>query len=137
VLALGAIVTAVFAILAFRKQSAEVTMLQDDRQREAGERRRAQAAQVFVAVGGLTPDVSDEIRIRNTSEQPIYDLAALWADDAELQRLPLLMPGDEYPFFAAIQDAAGSMPLVWLDFRDAGGLRWRTTSRGELTERPG
>jgi len=43
------------------------------------------------------------------------------------------MPGD-YAFAAGIQDAAGIMPPVWLDFRDAAGQRWRTTSRGELTE---
>jgi hypothetical protein len=143
VLALFAIVTAVFAFFAFRGQLHETRLLQkqvedqqDERAREAAERRRAQAAQVFITTGGLTPDTSDEIVIRNTSEQPIYDLAALRTDDAELQRLPFLMPGDEYPFFAAIQNAAGTMPLVWLDFRDAAGLHWRTTSRGELTERP-
>ena len=69
----GAIVTAVFAFLAFRKQSAEVGILQqqtadqagvlalqaldlqaslDERKREAQERRQVQAALVFVTQAG-------------------------------------------------------------------------------------
>ncbi len=101
--------------------------------REAEDRRKAQAAKVFVAVGGLTPDMADEVRIRNSSDQPIYDLVASWADGVELQLVPHLMPGDEYPFFAATPADAIVPPVVWLDFRDAAGLRWRTTSRGQLT----
>lgn len=144
VLAALAMVTALFAFFAFRGQSREVGLLrqqvkdqQDERTREAAGRRRAQAVQVFIAAGGPTPDLSDEIHIHNTSEQPVYDLTASRAGDTELQRLPFLMPGAEYQFFAEIQDATGIMPVVWLDFRDAAGVHWRTTSRGELTERPG
>ncbi len=133
VLALFAIVTAVFAFLAFRKQSKEVGLLVEQAAREAEDRRKAQAAKVFVAVGGLTPDMADEVRIRNSSDQPIYDLVASWADGAELQRVPHLMPRDEYPFFADAPADAVMPPVVWLDFRDAAGLRWRTTSRGQLT----
>jgi hypothetical protein len=133
VLALFAFVTAVFAFLAFRKQSKEVGLLQQQATREAGERRKAQAVQVFVAVGGLTPDMTDEVRLVNSSGQPIYDLAASWADGAELQRVPHLMPGDVYPFFTAAPADAAAPPVVWLDFRDAAGLRWRTTSQGQLT----
>ena len=47
ILALFAIVTAVFAFLAFLKQSREVGLLQEQAAREARERRRAQAAKVF------------------------------------------------------------------------------------------
>ena len=133
VLALFAIVTAVFAFLAFRKQSNEVGLLVEQADREAEDRRKAQAAKVFVAVGGLTPDMADEVRMRNSSDQPIYDLAASCADGAELQRVPHLMPGDEYLFFAAAPADAAVPPVAWLDFRDAAGLRWRTTSRGQLT----
>jgi Na+/glutamate symporter len=75
-LLIGAIVTSVFAIKAFRKQSEEVALLQaqvkdqqDDRAREAEERRRAQAAKIFVTA---SPGLSNiEIRMHNTSEQPI------------------------------------------------------------------
>jgi hypothetical protein len=48
VLAVGAIVTAVFAILAFRKQSTEVRILQEQAQRESEQRLRSQASRVFV-----------------------------------------------------------------------------------------
>jgi hypothetical protein len=133
VLALFAIVTAVFAFLAFGKQSQEVGLLAEQAAREAEDRRKAQAAKVFVAVGGLTPDMADEVRMHNSSDQPIYDLVASWADGAELQRVAHLMPGDEYPFFAGAPADAVVPPVVWLGFRDAAGLRWRTTSRGELT----
>lgn len=98
VLAAGAIITAIFAIMAFRTQSQEVGLLLKQAVREAEDRRRAQAAKVFVAVGGLTPDMADEVRMHNSSDQPIYDLAVSWADGAELQRVPHLMPGREYPF---------------------------------------
>jgi len=98
VLAAGAIITAIFAIVAFHKQSQEVGLLLEQAAREAEDRRKAQAAKVFVAVGGLTPDMADKVRMRNSSDQPIYDLAASWADGAELQRVPHLMPGGEYPF---------------------------------------
>ena len=46
-----AIVTAIFAILAFRKQSAEVSLLQEQVLRDAMARHRAQATQVFTWPG--------------------------------------------------------------------------------------
>lgn len=135
VLAVFAVVTALFAFLAFRKQSAEVRLLQRQAGRDFAERRRAQAAQVFVSVAGLPPNPPDEIRLSNSSGQPVYDLVA-WADGKEPVRVPVLLPGEVYPFLAGWADAAGVMPVVWLDFRDAAGLRWRVTSRGELGELP-
>jgi hypothetical protein len=51
VLAVLAIVTAIFAILAFRKQSAEVSLLQEQVLRDAMARHRAQATQVFTWPG--------------------------------------------------------------------------------------
>src|ERR1017187_1558655 len=98
VLALFAIVTAVFAFLAFGKQSQEVGLLLEQATREAEDRRKAQAAKVFVAIGGLTPDMAELVRLVNSSDQPIYDLAASWTDGAELPGLPHLMPGERYPF---------------------------------------
>ena len=44
------------------------------------------------------------------------------------------MPGVENIF--DVPDLYNADTAVWLDFRDAAGLRWRTTSRGELTELP-
>jgi arginine exporter protein ArgO len=45
VLALGAIITAWFAIKAFRKQTQEVALLQQQAERDIDQRRRAQASQ--------------------------------------------------------------------------------------------
>ena len=131
-LALFAIVTAVFALLAFCKQSQEVGLLLDQATREAEDRRKAQAAMVFAALGGRTPDMEGLVRLVNSSGQPIYDLFASWSDDAAPPSLPHLMPGEEHRFSVSVPP--GAAPLVLrLDFRDAAGLRWRTTSRGQLT----
>lgn len=107
ILAAGAIVTAIFAILAFRKQSTEVGLLQKQAERDIDQRRRAQASRVFVwqefeddpeaversviAAGAevMTEDTCPnesagkvwiivEVHIRNTSKQPIYDLITRW-----------------------------------------------------------
>ena len=134
VLAAFAFVTALFAFLAFRKQSAEVKLLQEQAGRDVEQRRRAQAVKVYIVTGGRSPTSDDTVRMSNTSEQPIYDLAA-GADGHEPVRLQNLLPGEAYAFSAAWMDAALNMPTVWLDFRDAAGQQWRTTSRGELTPR--
>jgi hypothetical protein len=133
-LLVGAILAALFAFLAYGKQRQEVKLLQDQAGRDIEQRRRAQAAKVFITAGGVPPRLPDQIRVVNSSEQPIYDLLVSSAAYAELQRLPFLMAGDAYAISAGIQDAAGNMPPVWLDFRDAAGQHWRTTSLGELTE---
>ena len=76
VLAGFAIVTAVFAVLAFRKQALEVSLLQRQTQeqqdvlaREALERHRAQAARVFIGI----PREDSRTRalyVANSSEYP-------------------------------------------------------------------
>jgi hypothetical protein len=48
-LAVLAFITAIFALLAFRKQSQEVGLLLEQNKRDTDERRRAQAARVFLA----------------------------------------------------------------------------------------
>jgi hypothetical protein len=104
VLAGGAIVTAVFAIMAFRAQSAEVTLLQEQTERErkesareAADRRWRQATLVYMtraylpprnAFGPLTETNPDKAGTRpafsatvfNTSGQPIYDVRIHWVD---------------------------------------------------------
>jgi hypothetical protein len=136
VLAVFAVVTAWYARRAYQGQSAELTLLQEQAGRDIGQRRRAQAAKVFVTVGGRPPLGRNTVQMHNASEQPIYDLVASWAENADPVRLPFLLPCDLYGFVAEWQDADGNMPPVWLEFRDAAGLRWRTTSRGELGELP-
>jgi hypothetical protein len=145
-LLIGAGITAWYAKKAFREQSREVALLQEqvkneqrDRAREAADRRRAQAAKVFIWVTESTDQSEPVIHVRNTSEQPIHELIISWAGDAVPMPVVTseggpLMPGEENVFDVA--DLAHADSAVWLGFRDAAGLRWRTTSRNELTELP-
>lgn len=130
VLALFAIISAVFAYLAFRKQSAEVAILRKQVADAENERRRAQASQIRL-VG--SPGMGDvDIRIRNDSTRPISDLELSGASIKE-PLPPVLAPGEEFQTFADIPGNADDPPVLMLSFRDAEGLRWRATSRGELT----
>jgi hypothetical protein len=95
VLAAGAIVTAIFAILAFRKQSQEVhdqaeelrvqsevlevqsrelNLRQEQREREADEQRRSQAARVTAWLTHREPDGLSKAHISNDSDQPVFDV---------------------------------------------------------------
>jgi hypothetical protein len=139
VLALFAIVTAWYARRAFLKQSAEVTMLQQDRQREAGERRRAQAAQVFTCVGERPVHAGDPPQaaafVRNTSRQPVYNISMGWGVTGQ-QRWPVLLPDGEHVIPGAGSSVGDGTVPIWIEFRDAAGVRWRATNRGELTDVP-
>lgn len=83
VLAFLAMVTVVFAVLAFRKQSAEETTIQRQAARDIEDRHRAQAIQVFAwADQRLFDDDPDDLRaaarVMNSSRQPIYDVGLDW-----------------------------------------------------------
>lgn len=99
ILAAGAILTAVLAFLAFRKQTAELVILQEqakvdqeDRRHEATERRRERAAMVYLTVAfdkGLrdNPEVimvsrepSVTATVHNSGKQPVYDVRVHWVD---------------------------------------------------------
>jgi hypothetical protein len=101
-LAVLALATAILAFMAWRKQSREVSdqaemlrlqaeefrQLATDREREAQERRRAQAAQVYVWIKSLPPDLDLDLdpyrvvaRVRNASPQPVYRLHCRWEKD--------------------------------------------------------
>jgi hypothetical protein len=69
-LAAFAVVTAVFAFLASRKQSQEVGVLLAQNEREAIERRIAQASHVFT---GLPHDAPHYPYAKNGSDFPIFD----------------------------------------------------------------
>lgn len=140
VLALFAIVTALFAILAFRKQSQEVGQLLKDAAREAEDRRRSQATKIFVwVVEDLGSGSGLFVHVKNTSKQPVYDVE-ISADGMEPTRTVIpgggpCLPGQEGAVAtSALGDDAAAAPPVQLDFRDATRRRWRTTSRGELIE---
>lgn len=94
VLAVGAIVSALFAFLAFRKQAEEVRSQRIEIQRNAWDRRRAQAAQIFLKIiwdqpPSKVPAEANQPRadpmtwrfiatIHNLSNLPIYDIGAFW-----------------------------------------------------------
>jgi hypothetical protein len=195
VLAVFAIVTGIYAVRAFRKQSKEVSdqaeMLRvqseqleeqrkinaeqtrvlalqaeelreslGERKREADQRRRAQAAQVFIseehAPGSSVKGVTDSDRfgaiafagvdcivaivtVVNGSNQPIYDAELRWyhgsADHGDPNPEPLgtIMPGKK-------TDTSHDFPLdtnmavsgAILTFRDAAGVNWIRTADGSL-----
>jgi hypothetical protein len=144
-LAAFAIITAVFAFLAYRKQSQEVNVLQQQlkeqleataRQAAAAElqakqQHMAQASKVFIVhfpMAGKT----DNHRVVNTSEQPIYDVKVLFPGDSPgkwvVQDLGTILPG------AGVDTELSDHTNVALRFRDAAKSRWFRASDGDLAE---
>lgn len=141
VLAVFAVVTAVLAWLAFRKQPQEVGILLEQSNREAGERRRAQAAQVYLAVEDLPfegdpADMRSAARLRNESALPVYDIMLGLAESADQHR-QVLLPGKELTRPGLGTAFADGRRPVWAAFRDSAGIRWRITAYGQLAELPG
>jgi len=135
-----AVVTAVFALLAYRKQSAEVALLQNQASRDIEQRRRTQASKVFVTAGiepAMGPGPANDVRVSNKSDQPIYGVVAFHGENQQFIETPVLRPGADYPVSAGIHDEHGNMPVVVLEFTDAAGVQWRTTSHGGLSEKTG
>jgi hypothetical protein len=86
VLAAFAIITAVVAYMAFRRQGEEVGILQQQMReqqqvltREARDRHRAQASRVFLSLE-YPSEHSACFNIVNTSDQPIYEAEIRWLD---------------------------------------------------------
>jgi hypothetical protein len=147
VLAVFAIVTAGFAAAAFWAQSSQLKSEQDERRREAGERRRAQAVQVYVwqtpptplnrGVG--SPEASRTAYLVNSSLQPVYDVTMRWLTGEILRGLTAreapLMPGDQQTSVTTSDDAADLDGVIAVAFfRDRAGLTWQTYADGRLEE---
>jgi hypothetical protein len=132
------------------RQQGELLKVQSDQlelqrrqfERDQAARRRAQAAQVFIMIGRVE-NVSGQITVmsnaHNTSQLPVYDLWVQWRSSlgefGTAAVVPQFSPGDIRPFPGVwTQGTRPSGFDVSLDFRDAAGVRWRTTSRGILTE---
>ena len=159
-LALFAIITTGFAYFAFRAQSTQVSILKGQEERAAEERRRGQAARLYlteltspeqaaipvsvqVPEGRVARGPSVTVTVHNTSEQPVYDLRIHWVDWATTvqagadDQLGTLRPGDtagserELPGNATV----GQFHAVAY-FRDAAGLRWTLTTDGQLKPVP-
>jgi hypothetical protein len=166
-----AVVAVIFAAKAFRAQSdqlrdqrdlvrqqaKELQAAHDDREREATERRRAQAAQVFMELDykivrhpetGQTTTVSFRFKLRNTSAQPVYQVVIRWfqgtapwsqngVDHHEFRRLMpdpdglIILERNLAPTCSNL-DSYGAVA----EFRDAASIRWRTTNDGRFEELP-
>ncbi len=99
-----------------------------------------QARQVFVwKVSSVHPDDRDGVRMLNSSELPVFDVA-LHAYGSSSGRNSLdedawaeaIMPGGG---FGAPSNATTS-DVVWISFRDASGQEWARSARGELRRDP-
>jgi hypothetical protein len=136
-------------------QATELRESIDERKREAAERRRAQARQVFISAEPYIQEGKPisviSVNVKNTSQQPIYDLILLWREGTgEWEKLPdpvdlrVLLPGEHHEWGTSIEP---SLPIqrFLLDphlisaaiiFRDAAGVHWRLDSNGQLEEEP-
>ena len=161
VLAVGAIVTAILAFLVFRAQFKEVGLLQQQNEREACERRRAQASGVFIWQAPLSTlqqsSTSAEVdlasgkrrvryitHVRNTSEQPVYELVIMSTDGSttftEKCKKEVLLPGAPDMEHARLAEAPSHGPPdrdlydARVKFRDSAGVWWLRRIDGGLTD---
>jgi len=137
VLAVGAIVTAVFAILAYLEQRRQVRHLLEESARADLDRRRAQAARVFTCVPSQPPYLTSPYA-KNTSESPVYS-AQFWYTGADgltgPEDLGMITPGGTVPEVILRRfPEADALKNTILTFRDANGVRWIRMPDGTLSE---
>jgi hypothetical protein len=144
VLAVGALVSAVFAFLAFRKQSIEVKTLLEDHRSEAAERHREQAVRILLWEEHASRRHKPEgepihvvlAHILNSSNHPIYDTMLYWYHGNNLAGhayvLGHFMPGKEIAVEHEDPDNIG--PHAVLEFRDINGAEWQARPDGTLKE---
>jgi len=170
VLAIGAVIAVYFARKAFQAQSrqlrgqheineklAEAIPLQTRELRESSdERRRVQAAQVFIELDRTAPPGHGSaapappaaetapwqltLTVHNTSRQPVYDLYVIWQLGTVRMGKPdpmaRLMPGCDASFErSGPREATDPAALgAFMAFRDAAGVRWAVREDGTLTD---
>jgi uncharacterized protein YneF (UPF0154 family) len=165
VLAIGVLIAVYFARKAFQAQSrqlrsqheineklAEAIPLQTKELHESlDERRRVQAAQVFIELDRVAPPASSStaaetapwrltLTVHNTSKQPVYDLYVIWQLGTVRMGKPdpmaRLMPGCDASFERrGPQEATDPAALgAFVAFRDAAGIRWAVREDGTLTD---
>jgi hypothetical protein len=170
VLAIGAVIAVYFARKAFQAQSrqlrgqheineklAEAIPLQTRELRESSdERRRVQAAQVFIELDRTAPPGHGSaapappaaetapwqltLTVHNTSRQPVYDLYVIWQLGTVRMGKPdpmaRLMPGCDASFErSGPREATDPAALgAFVAFRDAAGVRWAVREDGTLTD---
>jgi hypothetical protein len=139
---IGAVLTVFYARSAYREQCRQTRLLQEQADRDIGQRRRAQASEVFTWVEKRPFDRSDsDLRsvacLRNSSRQPVYDIElGLEAGSAKGSGRvwPVLMPGAGEQLPGLGTDFDDGRRQIWIAFRDSAGVRWQATSDGQLTE---
>lgn len=134
-------------------QATELRESLEQRKREAAQQRRAQAERVFMWEAPYEPEPSTPgvpevftgnaitASVRNTSEQPIYDVEISWhlgtAARGQHGFPTPLMPGDEVSMTRQFPENADPQLLgAVVFFRDAAGVRWRERPDGQLDEVP-
>jgi len=152
VLAAFAIITAVVAYMAFRKQTQEVGILQQQMKeqqevlaREARERHRAQASRVFISLAAPEQRPA-RFNVANTSEQPVYDAEIRWRyktaryPQIKHTQLGTIMPGDRHSIEIQPHPQAERVrpdpddDFTTLIFRDVAGAMWTRRLDGDLRE---
>jgi hypothetical protein len=98
-LLIGAVITAIYAVRAFGQQATDVKLAREQADRDIQERRRAQAAQVFIVTSARPADpVLLVAQASNTSRQPVYDIEVQWRTETALLGQPVakpqLLPGE-------------------------------------------
>ena len=150
-LAILAAITAAFAFGAFTVQYRQLKDQIEERKRERLERRSAQAVQVYIwethfQHAELYQPLRDKVtvHVRNTSQQPVFDLRFEWQSGGAtlteiLRAAPLLPdPGENQDAdTATVPD--GTDPKIFgavVTFRDRAGVRWVTRPDGRFEELP-
>src|SRR6266566_1902921 len=147
-----AIATAVVAYMAFRRQTEEVAILQQQMKeqqevfaREARERHRAQASRVFISLES-PEERSARFNVANTSEQPVYDAEIRWRyktaryPQIKHTQLGTILPGDRPAIETQPSPEAERVrpdpddDFTVLIFRDAAGVIWTRRLGGDLRE---
>lgn len=131
----GAIFTVIYAVRAFRAQTAELGVLKAQRDRDNDERRRAQAARVFIGIahdpGRLVAPYAE-----NASDFPVFD-AQFWHPWAEQlsgpENLGMILPHKRASISPRF-NAEDALAHTILTFRDAEGIRWVRMPDGTFDE---
>lgn len=147
-LAILALFTAIFAGLAFGTQYRQLQDQLRESKRQADERRRAQAQQVYMwevrrihhAIGKPAEEIITAY-VRNTSQQPIYHLRFGWGavggDRRETLRAEPLRPEAQDMDFAPVPKGPGWSTFgAVVTFRDRAGAWWRIRPDGHLDKVP-
>ena len=134
-LAVLALAAAGLAGLAFWRQSQEVRLLLEQNKRDTDERRRAQAAHVFLAAP------RDEVHLvspyaHNGSDFPVYDAKIRYVMTkglSEPENLGTIMPSDTASATRQFP-ASEALDYAVLTFWDASSTQWMRLPQGGLVE---